>query len=591
MKYTFLLTIIFCLTAVSGIWAQETACESLVWFDEFDTEGVPSTAKWNYDSGGGGWGNNELQTYTNTRTNSWVENGRLYIKAVKTNGSWTSARLITRDKGDWLYGRIEVKAKLPSGKGTWPAIWMLPTDWEYGGWPQSGEIDIMEHVGYDPGVVHGTIHTEAYNHSIGTQKGGSTTVTNAMSTFHVYAIEWTAETIKWYVDDELYFTFKNEHKTYREWPFDQRFHLLLNIAIGGDWGGAQGIDPKLAEATMEIDYVRIYSNKLPKPEIQGATINSAGDEVTYSTDVVPGAQYQWIFPTGVTVLSGEGTSSVTVQWNDVSGDIQVEMKTNCDAVVSDLFHVACLIKPDTEQLDIFPLNENLEMQWKIASGADNRINLSEENDDLVVDFQVTNPSQNPYVHYNFDGLVDLSDLSHLVFDLKVDPANPPSNMRIDLVDVNGSAKLSNLFKIDSFESDDAFHTYSHLFTENDDGSFLLGQIAQIRIYFNYGIFGKPGNGSFQLRDVRLQVPNNTAVDDIFSGSQFNVFPIPAKDFLNVTSSSSFIQRIELYSVHGNVIRSLQSIRAKNYTFNLRGLTPGIYFLKINQSDTRQILIR
>ena len=142
----------------------------LVWSDEFSTAGAPDTTRWNYDLGDGcpnvcGWGNNELEYYTNESKNVRIENDKLIIEAHKDSvggKGFTSTRIVSKFKGDWLYGRIEVKAKLPRGKGTWPAIWMLSTDWKYGGWPASGEIDIMEHVGYDPGVVHGTIHTESY---------------------------------------------------------------------------------------------------------------------------------------------------------------------------------------------------------------------------------------------------------------------------------------------------------------------------------------------------------------------------------------------------------------------------------------------
>jgi beta-glucanase (GH16 family) len=240
--------------------SQDT-CFYLVWQDDFEYTGAPDNEKWGYDTGGHGWGNQELQFYSNTRTNSYVEDGKLTIKARKLGDQWTSARLVTKGKGDWLYGRIEVKAKLPEGRGTWPAIWMLPTDWAYGGWPKSGEIDIMEHVGYDFGTVHGTIHTEAFNHSIGTQLGKSIDVENVSTEFHVYAIDWTEEEIVWYVDGEEYYRIENPKKSYKEWPFDKRFHLILNIAIGGTWGGAQGIDPNLNEATMEVDYVRVYKKK------------------------------------------------------------------------------------------------------------------------------------------------------------------------------------------------------------------------------------------------------------------------------------------------------------------------------------------
>jgi len=244
---------------VTNISAEES---QPVWSDEFDHPGKPDSAKWGYDLGGHGWGNNELQNYTDSGANSYVEDGKLFINAIKQNDQWTSARLVTKHKGDWLYGRIEVRAKLPAGRGTWPAIWMLPTDWEYGGWPASGEIDIMEHVGYDMGVIHGTIHTEAFNHTIGTQLGKSVKVEDVAGQFHEYAIDWTPESIVWYIDGEEYYRVANPGKTYKEWPFDKRFHLILNIAIGGNWGGEQGIDPDLAQAVMEIDYVRIYRNNM-----------------------------------------------------------------------------------------------------------------------------------------------------------------------------------------------------------------------------------------------------------------------------------------------------------------------------------------
>jgi beta-glucanase (GH16 family) len=233
---------------------------TLVWDDEFDGQYI-NPNKWSWEVNGDGGGNNELQYYTALPTNSYIENGKLVIKAIYENylgKEYTSARLRTKDKGDWLYGRIEVSAKVPTGVGTWPAIWMLPTDWAYGGWPASGEIDIMEHVGYDPNVIHGSIHTEAYNHTIGTQKSKQLTIPTATSQFHVYAIEWFADHIDFFIDNYKYFTFINENKGWQYWPFDKRFHLILNLAVGGNWGGAQGVDINAFPAKMEVDYVRIY---------------------------------------------------------------------------------------------------------------------------------------------------------------------------------------------------------------------------------------------------------------------------------------------------------------------------------------------
>jgi beta-glucanase (GH16 family) len=239
-------------------WKFET---TPAWSDEFDYTGLPNSTKWGYDIGGSGWGNNELQYYTDVINNAKVENGILTITARKetmANRNYTSARLVTKNKGDFLYGRLEIKAKLPAGRGTWPAIWMLPTEWAYGDWPRSGEIDIMEHVGYDPNNVLFSIHTQAYNHSIGTQKSGGQLIPTAIADYHKYRVDWTPYAVRGYFDDQLVFTFVNEGKGYASWPFDKKFHLLINLAVGGNWGGAQGVDDTIFPASFMVDYVRFY---------------------------------------------------------------------------------------------------------------------------------------------------------------------------------------------------------------------------------------------------------------------------------------------------------------------------------------------
>lgn len=235
----------------------------LVWSDEFNYKGLPDSTKWNYDAGGHGWGNNELQYYTAADTgNAMVRNGKLFIKAVKQfkeGKEYTSARLVSKNKGDWVYGRIEVSAKLPAGRGMWPAIWMLPTDWEYGGWPASGEIDIMENVGFNPDTVFSSIHTQSFNHSIGTQKTKGLKTGEIYNSFHTYAIEWFKGRIDFFIDDKQFFSFKNTGNDFKDWPFDKRFHLIMNIAVGGNWGGAKGIDETIFPGIMEVDYVRVFN--------------------------------------------------------------------------------------------------------------------------------------------------------------------------------------------------------------------------------------------------------------------------------------------------------------------------------------------
>ena len=233
-----------------------------VWQDEFDYKGLPDTKNWGYDIGGNGWGNQEKQYYTNDLKNARVEDGKLIIEAHKeTFGSngYTSARLVSKGKGDFLYGRFEIKAKLPKGTGTWPAAWMLPTVQTYGTnyWPDNGEIDIIEHVGFDQNRIHGNVHTKAFNHSIGTNKGNNVMISGVSEEFHVYACEWTPDKITLEIDGNVYFTFASSG-SWEQWPFDRKFHLLLNIAVGGAWGGQKGIDDTIFPQKMEIDYVRVF---------------------------------------------------------------------------------------------------------------------------------------------------------------------------------------------------------------------------------------------------------------------------------------------------------------------------------------------
>lgn len=258
-----------------GLWTVALVCMlscaggqketyKLVWADEFEYTGLPDSTRWSFDTEGNawGWGNNEAQHYTRAmESNARVANGILSITALKEpvgGKEFASARLISKHKGDWLYGKFEIRARLPHARGIWPAIWMLPTDWEYGGWPASGEIDIMEFVGYEPDSVYATAHTKSYNHTIGTQKTGAYYLPGTHEQFHVYALEWDSLRYSVSVDDQLIFTFDNEQTGPDAWPFDKRFHLILNVAVGGNWGGKHGIDSLAYPQTMEVDYVRVY---------------------------------------------------------------------------------------------------------------------------------------------------------------------------------------------------------------------------------------------------------------------------------------------------------------------------------------------
>ncbi len=243
---------------------------TLVFNDEFNTDGLPDPAKWDYDTHRNkqGWYNEEAQYYARARPeNSRVEGGVLIIEARKEKLSraefpdsggqkYTSARLMTKGKAAWTYGFYEIRAKLPCGIGTWPAIWMLP---EKNGfkWPDDGEIDIMEHVGFVPGEINQTVHTKGMNHILGTHDLVKTQVPTACGQMHRYQLLWTPEYIAMSVDDTPRFGLVNNGDP-AIWPFDQPMHLLLNIAVGGVWGGEKGIKDNAFPAKMEVDYVRVY---------------------------------------------------------------------------------------------------------------------------------------------------------------------------------------------------------------------------------------------------------------------------------------------------------------------------------------------
>ncbi|MFC2080566.1 family 16 glycosylhydrolase [Bacteroidota bacterium] len=234
---------------------------SLIWSDEFDGATI-SSANWTFETGATGWGNSELQNYTNG-DNAEIVDGKLIITARKVNedntvGSYTSSRLITKGKNEFQYGRMEIRAKLPSGRGTWPAIWMLGSNISSVGWPACGEMDIMEYVGYEPNTIHSTVHTTSGSGVNG--DGSSKTLTSCEEEFHIYGMIWDEQELKFYTDtpDNVTHTYAPPLKTVESWPFDQSAFFILNLAIGGSWGGAQGVDPSIFPQSLEVDYVRVY---------------------------------------------------------------------------------------------------------------------------------------------------------------------------------------------------------------------------------------------------------------------------------------------------------------------------------------------
>ena len=243
----------------------------LVWSDDFDQENIDDQ-KWTKLRWRPGWVNNEDQAYTNRDTNIFTRDGKLVIRALiepgyvdndytgsEYNADFTSGRLNTAGKHSWVYGKFDIRAKLPNGKGSWPAIWMLGDNISTDGWPHCGEIDIMEHVGYEEGNIHGSIHTTDYNHMNDTQKSGNIDISTVADSFHLYSLEWDSTYLRFSVDNQPYFFIYNDSNGDQDkWPFNLNHYLILNLAIGGDWGGVQGINQNAFPMEMEVDYVRVY---------------------------------------------------------------------------------------------------------------------------------------------------------------------------------------------------------------------------------------------------------------------------------------------------------------------------------------------
>lgn len=241
----------------------------VVWADEFEGEGLPDETKWTYDFGDWGWGNNELQYYTKADlANARLEDGNLVIEAKKDeDGNWTSARLTTREKETFVYGRIEFRAKVPVEKGNWSAGWTLGDAYvDEKSWPYCGEIDIMESVGYETdnesgkGKAHASVHCGAYYFKLGNQPTSTIEVDDLKNEYHTYRIDWSPESIVAYVDDEQYFEF-SDTQSELTWPFNQAQNIILNLAMGGGWGGAQGMDESVTSQKLYVDYVRVYQKK------------------------------------------------------------------------------------------------------------------------------------------------------------------------------------------------------------------------------------------------------------------------------------------------------------------------------------------
>lgn len=497
MKTKLTLTLLLLLYTTVHSFGQ---CEVLVWSDEFDGSGLPNVANWGFDLGAGGWGNQEVQSYTNSTNNIHQENGNLIIDAIKSGNSWTSARIKTQNKKTFKYGKIVFRAKLPTGVGTWPAMWMLGTNITSVGWPACGEIDVMEHVGKNQNVVQSALHTPSSNGN--TVNKGSKTVSTASTEFHEYAVSWNASRMIFSVDGVAFYTYNPATKTAATWPFDASQFIIINLAMGGTFGGP--VDPALTSARLEVDYVRVYEER-SEPFINGSLYlfeNQQG--IQYSApDYGAGVTYTWTVPNDATIVSGQGTKDITVNWGATDGTINLSLSgsTGCSTNSTSL-NVSTIVEPTGLKYVAEDFSNTLLPGW---SKNDNGISYLASSNHLNVSY---NTPALRYIQYEMPKAVHLSDYGIIKLPVMVPSTSAIPTLLLTLRDGNGNETTANGFEIAITKKDGNFYTYSY----NFNGLWSLNNpqvndnlIKTVRIYMS------SGQGTYQLGPIEFY--NSKTISD------------------------------------------------------------------------------
>lgn len=570
-------------------------CFELVWADEFDVNGPPNPEYWGYDLGTGqnGWGNNEIQAYTSNSQNVRVADGKLIIDALKQNNVWTSARVKSQGKKSFEYGKIQFRAKLPAGSGTWPALWMLGNDITSVGWPACGEIDVMEHVGREPGRVHGSLHSPS---SFGaTVNTGTTIVSDFAGAFHDYEAIWTEESITFLVDGNAYYTYAPSFQNQNTWPFDGEFFIIMNIAMGGTFGGDNqyptGVDPNLSSARMEVDHVRIYQ------EVQGVALTGAQNVAPYATGLtytLAGLQegtFNWTVPPGATITSGQNTPTITVTWGETPGEVSVEAVGLCNTYTASLF-VDNIIVPQGPSYILDDFEDGNHNRWLPDPGDGNSFTFTESEGALKIAYNVTSPAQNPRAVLQLDRPVDLSTYSKMRVRARTFNTSGTVNMRIDLFDQEGTAtNASPVFKLEPLVDDGEYAIYEYDFSGDWQSSFPNAgafvdstRITGLNLYINYGLFGSAGSDELWLDYIEMVDPEGVnGLSEVLQGAGFEVYPNPAQNTLTLRMDMPYGQlpalECHLYNLKGEALAFRHWAHpADTLQLDVSGFAAGVYVL-------------
>ena len=614
MKNVFNSSVIFFLSLVySSVsiaqYQNPSPCSQLIWEDNFDGTTLDAS-KWSAQLGDGcdigncGWGNNEEQYYTDRSANIVVENGVLKIIALKEDYSgkaYTSARVRSFNKGDFTFGRIEASIKLPKGAGSWPAFWMLPTDEVYGSWPQSGELDIMEFQGKTPTFVSGTAHyggplpDHKFRGLIQTLPSGQFYYDN----FHTFAIEWDSTSIRWYMDDINYHTLTNASILPNAFPFDQRFHVILNNAIGGYLGGI--VDNTTFPQVMEVDYVRVYSIPFNRTMRGKGRVYENTPNVLYTLpgDLQNENSYVWTVPSGASIVNGQGTKQISVNWgpyvSSTPVNVSLNVTTACDVFTLNypvtLYQDACnMVIEDAENIH----NAHYKFSTNTYSSAYINNNPNAVNASSVVLRYIGNSQEvNNRVVYNDILLSDITAYE--------------SGSKVLFLDVMSSAPIgteinlrfqSSLFATTTnypagIRSTCSAHTAKQgewerlkfTFSNIDNVAINANEVDELAIVFNPGSSTDVIYFFDNLKQGKVQ--QGCILDDVQSatqGASLFTYPNPVRDNLTIQWREE-AQTVDLFilDVMGNVVLSRTNVpvtKDSGYPMDLSALSTGTYYVRV-----------
>jgi beta-glucanase (GH16 family) len=564
-------TITFLIIYIIGFQYLAAQCYQLVWADEFNGTALDLT-KWTVELPNTSPGNAELQQYTDRPQNIQVGAGSLKIIALQESFmgfNYTSGRINTKYQGDWLYGKMEARIKLPTAVGMWPAFWMLPTDNVYGIWPKSGEMDIMELIGIQPNVTYGTIHTHNGN-NVQTFGTWYTLPSGIFSdSFHNFSMEWEPNRVKIFLDGILYFDKTNMDLAPYPWVFDQRFHLILNLAVGGSWGGnptASTIFPQ----TMEVDYVRVYQ-KTNQIAITGKLLvePNATNQI-YSVPSVPGTTYFWsVTGSGNTIISGQNSNQIVVNFANTSGIVSVLMTDTCMQSATAVANIT--------------VTPNL---WS---------NFNFEQNYMYWD---TRPAYNPAVDFNIATTNVAEGLKAACVQVNTAGANP---WDIQLSKTNLNLTNGTNYTLSFKAKADANKTIPVSFIRSDNYATIAGRTINLttnwqtysmnftptltvaNAMFNLDVAGSTGTYCFD--DFLFARTQNLATAAIESEDfEVSVFPNPTKNWISIQLNNRDL-KIQIFDLQGRIVFENETVPEN---INVTNFQNGIYILKIGKSVTKII---